>query len=237
MTVKLRSDLFDLPNELFLSIFEYLSSTDLIDAFAKIDSDRINGLLKSFVWYLDLTKRSHCWITLNLNNVLDNYSVDNIRVEDRQIDSIPMNFYTSEMRSLEIISRNRRTDHLKESLGKLRQNLDRLKIRFIWPDGQDDIVEHLFQSDSSLEELHVHGRFLYFTNQQIEVSNQLKILSIELEDIQALLSLMNYLPRLEDLKVRRKKRTKERETIFFSFRGQIPRRRTYFSMPEFQRRE
>ena len=201
MTMK--SHLFDLPNELFFQIFQHLSASELIESFFNLQSTRLRSLLSSFIVHLDLSDRPDHWLNEYLPRVLPEYSVESLRCEDRQINRLVDSFSAMDLlRSMEIRNSDWTTDLLKEALDRVRQRLKQLKIIFTSTHGQGDIAQHLFQSDASIEHLIVTGRFLYFQPNELNRTDRLKSLGIELEDMQHLFLLLQHLPQLEELKVK-----------------------------------
>jgi hypothetical protein len=102
---------------------------------------------------------------------------------------------------MHILSSDWTTDILKKGIDYLRQRLKRLSITFTYPHGKGDIASHLFQLNSQLEYLNVTGRFLYFDDHEINTCTLLTYLSIELEGIHRVFTLIEHLPRLQELKV------------------------------------
>lgn len=198
----MKSHLLDLPNELILQIFQHLSASDLIEALFRIESARLRSLLSDFLVHLDLSNRTNQWLDEYLPHLIPLYPIHSVRCEDRQISPIMHYFPHMELESMEIFHSDWTTDLLKEALDSIRSRLKYLKILFTSTHGHGDIAQHLFQSDASIEHLVVSGRFLYFQKDQLNRTDRLKFLSIELEDVQRLSLLLHHLPRLEELKVK-----------------------------------
>lgn len=197
------ANLFDLPNELFLSIFQHVPSTDLIEAFYPIESTRLQALIRSFITHLDISQRTDQWIDTYLPDLLSKHLVVALRLEDRQLASISAHLQSTDVQAMHILNSDWSTDILKEALDLVRQQLKHLFITFTYAHGQGDLAGHLFQSDSTIEVLAVTGRFLYFQKNQLNVCPRLKSLAIELEDMHRLFLLLQHLPNLEELKVRK----------------------------------
>jgi hypothetical protein len=197
----MKSHLLDLPNELFFSIFQHVPSIDLVDAFNPIPSCRLHRLIRPFLSHLDLSQRTNQWLDAYLPDLLTQQSTRAVRLDDRQLPCLTPHLSTIDIESMHIRHSDWTTDVLKQILAQLRQRLKHLCIKFTYAHGQGDIAGDLFQSDSSLEHVVVTGRFLYFHKSDLNISPRLTSLTIEIEDMRRLFLLLQYLPRLEQLKV------------------------------------
>lgn len=196
-----KTQLLDLPNELFAFIFQHLKSSNLIQAFSEVQSLRLRALIQPFISHLDISEENDQWIELYLPNLTIQQNILALRLQDKHINIIAKFFLSTDIQSMHIRCSDWTTDILKEGIDYLRQHLKRLSITFTYPHGKGDIADQLFQSDSQLEYLNVTGRFLYFDNHEINTCTLLTHLSIELEGMHRVFTLMENLPRLQELKV------------------------------------
>jgi len=197
----MKTQLLDLPNELFPFIFEYLKSANLVQIFFEVQSLRIQALIQSFLLHLDISQETDQWIQTYLPDLFMQLNLIAIRLQDKHINFILKYFLSTDIQSMHILSSDWTTDMLKEGIDYFRQHLKRLSVTFTCPHGKGDIASHLFQSDSQLEYLSVTGRFLYFDNHEINTCTLLTYLSIELEGVHKVFTLIEHLPRLQELMV------------------------------------
>jgi hypothetical protein len=197
----IKTQLLDLPNELFPFIFQYLKSANLVQIFFEVQSLRIQALIQSFLLHLDISQETDQWIQTYLPDLFMQLNLIAIRLQDKHINFILKYFLSTDIQSMHILSSDWTTDILKEGIDYFRQRLKRLSVTFTCPHGKGDIASHLFQSDSQLEYLSVTGRFLYFDNHEINTCTLLTYLSIELEGVHKVFTLIEHLPRLQELMV------------------------------------
>lgn len=197
----MKTQLLDLPNELFLFIFQYLKSSDLIEIFLPIESIRIQSLIQISISKVDISEKTKQWIEIYLSDLFFQQIIQTFRLQDKHVNLISNYFLTSNIQSMHILSSDWTTDILKEGIDYIRKYLKDLSITFTYPHGKGDIANYLFQSDTQLEYLNVNGRFLYFDNHDIKKCDSLKYLSIELEGVHRVFILVQNLPKLEELKV------------------------------------
>jgi hypothetical protein len=196
-----KTQLLDLPNELFPFIFQHLKSSNLVQSFSKVQSLRIQALIQSFISHLDISQETDQWIEIYLSDLFIQQNIISLRLQDKHIDIISKYLLLTDIQSMHILSSDWTTDILKKGIDYLRQSLKRLSITFTYPHGKGDIASHLFQLNSQLEYLNVTGRFLYFDDHEINTCTLLTYLSIELEGIHRVFTLIEHLPRLQELKV------------------------------------
>ena len=198
----MKTNLFDLPNEIFILIFQYLKSTFLVQLFSDIQSIRVRTLIKSLLSHLDISQETDQWIQTYLPDLFNRQDIIALRLQDRHIAFVSSYLELTRIQSMHVISSDWNTDILKENLEHIRQYLQQLTITFTCPHGQGNIASYLFQSDSQLQYLNIIGRFQFFDNHEITTScHRLTYLSIELEGMHRLFILMKHLPNLEHLKV------------------------------------
>jgi hypothetical protein len=197
----MKTQLFDLPNELFPFIFQHLTSANLVQAFFQVQSLRIRALIQSFISNLDISQETDQWIQTYLPDLFTQQNIITLRLQDKHIEFISKHILSTNIQSMHILSSDWTTDILKEGIDYLRQHLKQLSITFTNHHGKGDIASHLFQSNSQLEYLSVTGRFLYFDNHEINTCTLLTYLSIELEGMHRVFTLIKHLPKLEELKV------------------------------------
>ncbi|CAF1215228.1 unnamed protein product [Adineta ricciae] len=204
------TQLFSLPNELFPYIFQYLSSSQLVELLADVQSRRLQALIHSFITNLDISQQTDQWLQHYLPRIFSNSNLNALRLQDRHIPSFYSDFLSSNIQSIQVISSDWTTDLLKQGLNYIRQqhHLKQLSIVFTCLHGKGDVANDLFRHDSQFQHLIVTGRFLYFDLNEIEQCNQLRSLSIELEGMHRVFMLIENLPNLQELKV--KLRTEER---------------------------
>ena len=195
------SKLLDLPNELFPFIFQHLTSAQLIQAFFHRDSFRLQALIEPFVVHLDISRQTDLWVQTYLPELVRQYSIDALRLQDEQIPQIVDQLLAIDVPCLHILSSDWTTDILKQAIDQLRGRVKKLGVTFVYSHGKGDIARHVFHSESSLEYLSVTGRFLFFDPTEIETCSRLTHLTIELEGMNRLFALLEHLPNLEDLKV------------------------------------
>jgi len=196
-----KTQLLDLPNELFLFIFQYIKSSHLVQAFSQLQSPRIQALIQPFLYNLDISEETDQWIQTYLPDLFVQQTIIALRLQDKHLDVISKDLLSNNLQSIHILSSDWTTDLLKEGIDSLHQRLKRLSITFTYPHGKGDIASNLFQSNSQLEYLNVTGRFLYFDNHEINTCIRLTYLSIELEGMYRVFMLIEHLPNLEELKV------------------------------------
>ena len=196
------TNLFSLPNELFPYIFQYLSSSQLVELLIDIQSRRLQALIHSFITNLDISQQSDQWLQHYLPRILCNSNLNAFRLQDRHIPSFHNDLSSSNTQSIQVISSDWTTDLLKQGLDYIRQHhLKQLSIVFTCLHGKGDVANDLFRRDSQFQHLIVTGRFLYFDWNEIEQCDQLRSLSIELEGMHRVFMLIQNLPNLQELKV------------------------------------
>ena len=193
--------LLDLPNELFLFIFQHIKSADLVQAFFNIQSTRIQALIQPFIAHLDISEETDSWLETYLPDLLTGENIVALRLQDKHIVFVSKYLLLTNIQSMHVVSSDWTTDRLKQGIDHLRQRLKQLSITFTYSHGKGDIACHLFQSDSQLEYLNITGRFLYYDNHEINICTQLTYLSIELEGMYRVFILIEHLPNLQELKV------------------------------------
>lgn len=191
----------DLPNELLLFVFQYIKSSDLIQAFLEIQSDRIQRLIRSFLHHLDISQQTLTWIETYLPKFFSKQTITALRLQDQHLQLLCNDCPFVDLQSMHILSSDWTTELLKEGIECFRQRLKQLFITFTYPHGKGDLANHLFQSDASLEHLSIVGRFLYFDQYDIQTCTRLTHLEIELEGMYRVFILLGHLPRLQILKV------------------------------------
>jgi hypothetical protein len=199
--MKAKTQLLDLPNELFPFIFQYLNSADLVQAFFTIQSLRIRALIQPFISNLDISQKLDQWIETYLPDLFTQQSILSLRLQDKHITFISEYLLSSNIQSMNVINSDWTTEILNEGINHLRRYLKKLVITFTSSHGKGDIASQLFQSDSQLEHLNISGRFLYFDHTEIGTCLRLTHLSIELEGMYRVFILMEHLPNLKELKV------------------------------------
>ena len=195
------SQLLDLPNELFSFIFQHLTSAQLIQAFFHRDSSRLQALIEPFVAHLDISRETDLWLDTYLPELVRQYNIDALRLNDAQIPQIVDQLLVIDVPCLHILSSDWTTEMLKRAIDQLRGRVKKLWVTFVYSHGKGDIARHIFHSDSSLEYLSVVGRFLFFEPTEIETCTRLTHLTVQLEGMNRLFVLLEHLPNLEDLKV------------------------------------
>src|SRR5271163_3690540 len=115
-----KTQLLDLPNELFSYIFQHLKSSDLVQAFSEIQSLRIQALIQPFVSHLDISQETDLWIQIHLPNLFIQQNIAALRLQDKHIDFIAKYLLSNDIQSMHILSSDWTTDILKEEIGFLR---------------------------------------------------------------------------------------------------------------------
>lgn len=197
-----KTQLLDLPNELFSFIFQHIKSSNLVEIFLDVPSSRIQALIQPFVSHLNISQESNQWMQTYLPNLFIQQNIIALRLQDKHISFISKYLLSTAIQSMHVINSDWSTDILKEGLDYLRQHLKQLSITFTYPHGKGDIANHLFQLDSQLEYLNITGRFLYFDYNEINTCILLTYLSIELEGMHRVFILIGHLPNLQELKVK-----------------------------------
>ncbi|CAF4298034.1 unnamed protein product [Rotaria sp. Silwood2] len=194
--------LFDLPNELFSWIFQYLSAINLLKTFSDFKSLRLQALIQSFISRLDISQESDEWIQNYLPNILSKHKIIALRLQMNHLVFIPEHLLSANIQSMQVTKWNALTDLPKQIMVHLRQNLKNLS--FVQPDDNEfsDLVSLLFRSDSQLEQLIIKDCVLYVFNDDIETCTRLTHLSIELEGLNTVFILIGHLPNLQKLKVK-----------------------------------
>ncbi|CAF1210800.1 unnamed protein product [Rotaria sp. Silwood1] len=194
--------LFDLPNELFLCIFQYLSAIDLLKIFSDFKSYRLQTLIQPFISRLDVSQESDEWIENNLSNVLTKYKIIALRLQMNHLLMIPEHLLSTNIQSMQVINWNIFTDLPEQIIVHLRRNLK--KLSFVQPndDESSDLASLLFRSDSQLKHLIIKDCILYISNDDLETCTRLTHLSIELEGMNPLFILIQHIPNLQELKVK-----------------------------------
>ncbi|CAF2003217.1 unnamed protein product [Rotaria magnacalcarata] len=197
-----KTQLLDLPNELFPLIFQYLNSRNLIETFSNVQSNRIQILIQPFISHLDISQETNQWIQTYLPDILNQQNVVALRLHDKQITLLLQYVLLSKIQSMHIFDSHWSTDTLKQGLDQFGQRLKRLSITFTDPCGKGDLASHLFQRYCQLEYVNITGRSLFFDNNEISTCTKLTYLSIELEGMHRVFILMKNLPNLQQLKVK-----------------------------------
>ena len=197
----IKTQLLDLPNELFAFIFQHFKTSHLVQVFSKIPSLRLQSLIQPHISHLDISEENDHWIEIYLPDLFLRQPILALRLQDKHISLISKYLFSTDIQSIHIVSSDWTTDILKEGIDQLHQRLKKLTITFTYPHGKGDIASHLFQSNSQLEYLNVTGRFLYFDNHEIHTCHRMTYLSIELEGIHRVFTLLEHLLQLQELKV------------------------------------
>ncbi|CAF4510454.1 unnamed protein product [Rotaria socialis] len=197
-----KTELLDLPNELFPLIFQYLNSKNLIQTFFNVQSNRIQILIQPFISHLDISQETNQWIQTYLPDILNQQNVLALRLHAKQITLILPYVLLSKIQSMHIFDSHWSTDTLKQGLDQFGQRLKRLSITFTDPYGQGDLASHLFQRYCQLEYVNITGRSLFFGTNEISTCTKLTYLSVELEGMHRVFILMQNLPNLQQLKVK-----------------------------------
>ena len=80
-----KTQFLDLPNDLLLFIFEYLTAIELISGFFGPQIPRIEALIKSFTSFVDISEENDLWLETFLSDALTQRRIDSIRLNDNQI--------------------------------------------------------------------------------------------------------------------------------------------------------
>ncbi|CAF0809366.1 unnamed protein product [Rotaria sp. Silwood1] len=197
-----KTSLFDLPNELFPCIFQYLSAIDLLKIFSDFESRRLQALIQPFIARLDISQESNEWIQNYLPNILTKNKIIALRLQMNHLVLISEHLLSTNIQSMQVTNWNVSIDFSEQIMAQLRRNLQKLSI--VQPDDNEfsDLTSLLFRSDSQLKHLIIKDCVLYIFNGDIETCTRLTHLSIELEGMNPVFILIEHLPNLEELKVR-----------------------------------
>src|ERR1700722_4805226 len=95
-----KTQLLDLPNELFPYIFQHLKSSDIVQAFSEIQSHRIQALIHPFISHLDISQETDQWILTYLPNLFIQQNILALRLQDTHIDFISKYFLSTNIQSM-----------------------------------------------------------------------------------------------------------------------------------------
>jgi hypothetical protein len=193
--------LLDLPNELFLFIFQYLRSIDILKAFSNIQCRRIQALIQPFIRGLNISEESDEWIQNYLPDLFLQNRIIALRIQMKHLTIISEYLLSPTIQSIEMINWDHDFDFSSEVVRQLRQNLKKLSLTFTELGEIDYQDLQLFQSDSQLEHLIIKNCVLYCHDANPEICTRLTYLSVELEGMHPLFIFIQHLPNLQKLKV------------------------------------
>lgn len=197
----LYTSLFDLPNELFPHILQYLSSIDIFKAFADIQSDRIQVLISPFLTAIDLSKESAEWIENSIPQLSRRNELRALRLEMNRLSLIPDDLLSGSIQSMDVINSHYDFPYSNEIMTRLRQNLQTLTLKSCAASEVNYEDLQFLQSDSHLIHLTISYTIFLYSNIPLQTCTSLTYLSIVLEGIALVFTFLNHLPNLRELKV------------------------------------
>ena len=99
-----KTQLLDLPNELFFFILQYLSSVEILTAFVGQQSHRIQALIQPFISSLDISKQDDQWIQTYLPEVLSQRRISDLCLQDRQMRFVSRYLPISDVQSIRVLT-------------------------------------------------------------------------------------------------------------------------------------
>jgi len=196
-----KEQLLDLPNELLLFIFQYLSAIELITTFSGLQSSRIQALLEPFISCLDISEENDEWIQTYLPDALTQRQIVHLRLKDKQIHFVSRYLSSSNIQSMNVISLGLNSELSEDDRVELRQCLKKLYITVDCRIKKEKLIKELFPKNSNAEYFSSTGCFIYPVNDQVYSFAQLTHLSIGLPTIRDVFMLLHRLPNLQDLRV------------------------------------
>lgn len=198
-----KSQLFSLPNELLLHIFQYLTSIEILAAFIDLQYARIERLLQSHLSFLDISQETIKWIDMYLPRALNTYKINGLRLQDKQINAVLKYLSLGDVQSMQVITMDS-TDQIPDrDLLPLRECLKKLTIKVLCPIRRKIAIDECFAHCKIImfPYFRYSGRFFHWRS----ISNgnwpYLTHLSIDLDTIHDLFIVLGCLPNLKDLKV------------------------------------
>ncbi|CAF0749327.1 unnamed protein product [Didymodactylos carnosus] len=192
----------DLPNELYVFLFNYLKSSDIFRLFSGLNY-RFNQLIRRYLRHIDLSRLSDIQLT-NYLPLLDAESVHALKLNDNYIEHI---FLYRNLNHVTLVNIINEKSKWPQFVAVLKQ-FDYLKMIFVWDlcDDTDEkcssiICSNLFHPSCSLKELHLEHIYLTINENRIQPCLLLKRLLIGVRSDKDLHILMNNLPLIEYLKV------------------------------------
>jgi hypothetical protein len=192
--------LLDLPNELFPFIFQYLRSIDILKTFSDCKSRRLQALIQPFIKKLDISQESNEWVQIYLSDLFIKYEIIGLRLRMKHLAFITEDILSTNIQSIEVINWDYDFDFSQEVIDRLRLNLKKLLFRFPEQNENADLVKQLFRSDSQLESFTIKNCVLYLYD-EIEICTRMTYLSVILEGMSPVFTLIEHLPNLQKLKV------------------------------------
>lgn len=196
-----KTSLFDLPNELFPYFLQYLSSIDIFKAFSDIQSDRLQTLIGPFLTAIDLTKESEQWIQSNLSEFSRRKAIRALRIELNHLALIPDDLFSIGIQSMEVINPDHELHCSEQIMLRLRQNLKKLTLTSHVADEIEYEAVQFLRSDSQLTHLTINSCVRFYSDTPMEISTRLTYLSIALDGMKLVFTLLTHLPNLRQLKV------------------------------------
>jgi hypothetical protein len=196
-----KTQLLDLPNELLLFIFQYLSSFELLEAFIDLQSYRIQALIQPFISLFDISEQDDEWIQTDLPNLLVQRRIHGLRLQDRHIRFVTKYLSVGDIQLMQVISLGSNVELLEEDLVELRRCLKELSITVSCSMHEDKLIQELFPRNSNSEYFSSTGQFFCPTNDKVYTYPYLTHLSIQLSKMHEVFILLHRLPNLEILKV------------------------------------
>ena len=199
-----------LPNELFHYIFSYLHSDEIIYSFLNLNL-RFYTLCLPYIERLNLstTNNAQLWSTENFQLIPS--LIKRLKLNDTQIDwifdspeSIPTDFTQIQAIQLRILLQN---EHFKEYLPIFKKTLSSLVLDYqnatLFSKIDHEILNEFIVDDSSmvLSTLIIDGVCLSVENENFQICQTLKRLTLSVEYQHHLFILLEYLPQLEYLNI------------------------------------
>lgn len=198
-----KSQLFSLPNELLLHIFQYLTSIEILTAFIDFQYVRIERLLQSHLSFLDISQETIKWIDMYLPRALRDYKISALRLNDKQINAVLKYLSLGNVQSMQVMNMDSTDPIPDQDLLPLRQCLEKLTIEVLCPIRRKITIDESYENRKIIlfPYFRYSGRFFHRRN----VSNgnwpYLTHLSIDLDTIHDLFIVLGCLSSLEHLKV------------------------------------
>lgn len=211
------TSLLDLPNELFPYFLQYLSSIDIFKAFAGIQLDRLQTLIRPFLTAIDLSKESDQWIQTIFPEFVHRNVIRALRIELNRLSLIPDDLFSIGIQSMEIIHSDYESNYSEQIMSQLRQNLKKLTLtsRVV----SEIEYEHIqfLRSDSQLTHLTINSIIRFYSDTPMEISARLTYLSIVLDGMMLVFTFLKHLPNLRQLKVKTKIHHLDSYSLSFTF--------------------
>ena len=193
-----RMQFLDLPNELLCNTFEYLTSAELLMAFAGLQSERVETLMQSYLSFVDISRETIEWIDMYLPYALIQCRIIGLRLQDKQISAVSKYLSLGDLQSMEVISWDSNDQISEEDLVPFRGCLKKLDIKILCSMKRKITIKGYYPRIVEMTYFSYSGRFFQSCVHWLHLSH----LSVDLDTMHDIFHILDCLSNLEDLRVR-----------------------------------